>query len=591
MQNIRRLLHYYLSVPHVPRRLLVSQLLLAIAVLFELAVPQLVQTMVDDGIAVGDLRVISRAALYMVIASLAATVFYVINAWYATNFSERAAHTLRTRVYQRIQSLSFGNLDRFETSDLLVRLTADVNAAKLVIMNGTTTLLRAPFMILGAVGLLLLTSPGLAWIMVLALLALILILALYTYISPRLYQVRNQRLDEQNLVLQENLAGVRVVKAFVRGDYENQRYHEANDGLRLAARRAQALAAILTPSLVIIVNLGLAAALWFGGSAAIDTGAISVGEIMAFTNYMVLVMLPMVLVAFLLPQISAAESSLQRIRDVGMADADIQDRPGATPLTKPQGRVVFENVSFSYLDNQGRPAVTPVLKNINFTAEPGEMVAILGATGSGKSSLVNLIPRFYDVTEGRVTIDGIDVRDYSQSSILQHVTPVLQKAVLFSGSVRDNILFGAQGKSDEDMIEAATAADAHSFVSARADGYDAEVKRQGANFSGGQKQRVSIARAVVRKPKILILDDSTSALDVATETRVQGALADLMHGATTFVVAQRISTVLIADKIIVLDNGEIAAYGSHEELLATSPLYQEIYRSQLGDDLGVQANG
>lgn len=563
-------------------RFAISQVLLLLSVIFELLLPLFIQRIVDEGITSGDLGLVFDNALLMVLATILATVFTVGTSWYAASFAEGAAHTLRQMLYQRIQALSFGNLDRFHTSDLLVRLTADINGTKMVMLSGTLIFMRLPFMLLGAIAAILATAPELTWILALVVPVLIVILIVYQTIAPRLYQTYLRRLDALNLILQENLSGVRVVKAFVREDHEKSRYDEASINLKRAARLAQQAGDVLQPTLVLIVNFSTLLVLWFGGNLAITEGTLTVGQIVAFTNYVLMLLIPLVLTALLLPVIASAGTSLGRIRAVFEDAPDVQDKPDAKPLTEPQGRIVFENVTFSYLDDQQQPTEPPVLKNISFTAEPGEMVAILGATGSGKTSLVNLIPRFYDVTGGRVLVDGVDVRDYTRASLLEHIAPVLQQAVLFSGTIEGNIKFGAI-INDDSMIEAARAADADSFISTRADGYDAEVKQRGTNFSGGQKQRLSIARAIARKPKILILDDSTSALDVATETRVQAALAELMHDTTTIVVAQRISTVLIADKILLLDNGEIVAQGTHEDLLANSPIYQEIYRSQLGD--------
>jgi ABC-type multidrug transport system fused ATPase/permease subunit len=339
------------------------------------------------------------------------------------------------------------------------------------------------------------------------------------------------------------------------------------------------------------VNLGLAGALWVGGDLVID-GTVELGSVFVLLNYLVAVMIPLVLLSVLLPQIASADSSVARILGVLETTPDVSDRPAAPSLTEAvggpvRGRVAFEDVSFSYLGPDGTPNPTPVLRDIDLVAEPGQVVAILGATGSGKSTLVNLIIRSYDVTGGRVTIDGVDVREVTRESLLTAVTPVLQQPSLFSGTIEANLRFGAHAAGDGDgtgvdVVTAARAAEAAAFVEDRPDGYRGEVKRRGANFSGGQRQRLSIARALVRRPRILILDDTTSALDVATEGRVQDAIRDLMGDSTVFLVAQRISAVLTADVIVVLDEGRIVARGSHRELLRSSPEYRAIYESQLG---------
>jgi ATP-binding cassette subfamily B protein len=369
----------------------------------------------------------------------------------------------------------------------------------------------------------------------------------------------------------------------VQGEYENRRYDRTNQAFWQASLHPMRYVAALQPSFFLIVNLATALVLWFGGRA-VSQGDSTVGELMAFTQYLVTILVPLVVLATITPQVTAAEASAERMFEVmdtlpNLAQPSQPVLPSATAAT--QGQIVFENVSFGYPAPAGE-TLTPVLRNINLTIEPGQTVAFLGATGSGKSTLVNLIPRFYDVTEGRILIDGIDVRDLAPEILHQWVGIALQEAVLFSGTVRENVGYGRPEAEQEDLVAAAAAADAHGFISAMPEGYDAPVARRGSNFSGGQRQRISIARALAVQPRILILDDSTSALDMATEARVQEAVQDLMAATTKLYVAQRISTVLTADRIFLLEAGELVAQGTHETLLATSPLYQDIYQSQLG---------
>jgi ATP-binding cassette subfamily B protein len=574
------------------RWIIASQLFLVAQVVFDLLIPQAIVRLVNVGLlgngGQGDFDVVVASSVAMMLLAVASAVAATGVAWYAARFGEAAGHQCRRAVYGQVSRLSFGNIDRLRTSDLLVRLTTDVNQVRTVAMGVLTTLLRAPLMVVGAVIFLWFTSPLLAVVMLFMLPVVIAILAVYQRYGSTRYREVQEQFDDQNLVLQENLAGVRVVKAFVRAAYENQRFDESNRRLKATAEGAQRAQATLMPTLLLLINLGLAAALWIGGRDLLDGGGTNVGDIIAFTNYLVAIMVPLVLLSVLLPQMAAASSSLDGIFAVIDARPDVTFAPDAPTLEEAiggpvKGRVAFEGVSFSYLDEQGRPHAVPVLADIDLVVEPGQTVAILGATGSGKTSLVNLIPRFYDVTAGRITIDGVDVRSVSRESLLAAVTPVLQQAMIFSGTIASNIRLGDPSIDRQDVVVAARVAQAASFVEERAQGYQEEVKRLGANFSGGQRQRLAIARAVARAPRILILDDSTSALDVATETRLQRALADELAGSTVFMVAQRISTALAADLIVLLDQGRVVAKGTHDELMASSELYRDIYESQLGE--------
>jgi ATP-binding cassette subfamily B protein len=422
------------------------------------------------------------------------------------------------------------------------------------------------------------TSGQLAWLILIMMPIIAVLIVFFASKARPAFMKVQKKLDRLNLVMQESLEGVRVVKAFVRKEHESARFEEANEDLMRQSIRVHQLLAVLIPTMFFFVNLSIVGVVWFGGRLAI-LGQFNVGQIVASVNYMVFSIFPLMMLGMMMGPLSAADASAERILEVLDSKPEVQERPDAGALSDVAGRVAFEDVCFSY--NHG--CDEPVLDGVDLVAEPGQTVAILGATGSGKSSLIHLIPRFYDVERGRVTLDGVDVRDMSLDALRTQVGIALQEAVLFSGTIRSNIRYGNPDATDEQVIAAARAAQAHDFISALPDGYDTEVGQRGVNLSGGQKQRIAIARALLVQPRVLILDDSTSAVDVETEVKIETALEELMDATTTFVIAQRISTVLNADKIVVLERGRVAAEGTHADLMASSPIYREIYESQLGD--------
>ncbi len=584
LPNLRRFIRIYRNYV---RPIVISQVLLAIAAICTLAIPLMTQKLLDEGLLVGDRDATVASVLWMVLFAILGAVFTIANGWYAVQFAEHTAHAVRMYLYRKIQTFSFGNLDQFSTSDLMVRMTSDVNAIKLAIQLVILVFIQAPVMFTGSLFLIFYNSPSLMWILAIVVPIVVAMLVFFVSKTSVLFRIQQQKLDGVNNVLQEDLSGIRVVKAFVQSDYEKQRYDRASQDLRKAALRPMQYAAFLQPVLFMIVNFATAAVLWIGGSGMGQSG-VTVGEIVAFTQYLVALLIPLVIIAAIAPQVTAAEASAERMFMVMDAIPQVPEPSPSIALSPAtaRGRIVFENVTFSY-PSEYEPGANerhspPVLSNINLTIEPGQTAAFLGATGSGKSTLINLIPRFYDVTSGRISIDGVDVRDIALSDLHNIVGIALQESVLFSGKVRDNICYGRPDATDAEMVAAAQIADADRFICDIPEGYDAPVARRGTNFSGGQRQRLSIARAIALKPKILILDDSTSALDLTTEARVQAAIKTAMPKTTTLYVAQRISTVIAADRIFLLAAGEIIAAGTHEQLLQTSSLYQEICTSQLG---------
>jgi len=579
MKSLRRMIHF---VKPYARNSILSMLLLLGVVIADLLIPRLTQQVINQGILKQDIRAILTIALLMLGAAVLSALFSIGNTLLSVRVAQGVGADLRSAIVHKVQTFSFGNLDRIQTGQLLVRATSDVNMVQTIVQMSLRILTRAPLWMIGSVIMLILTSVRLALLM-LVLVPLIWCLIWVVAAKARpLFLTVQKKLDRLNQVLQENLAGVRVVKAFVRVKHENTRFDRANTDLVAENIRVMQLLAALIPTMLLLVNLGIVGVVWFGGSLAIN-GDFTVGEIVASINYMSYSLFPMMMLGGMIGPLSAADASARRIWEVLNSTAEVQNRPPGSGRdlhpTDIRGRVAFEDVYFSY----DHDCHEPVLESINLVAEPGQRVAILGATGSGKSSLIHLIPRFYDVERGCVTLDGVDVRDLPLDALRAQVSIALQEAVLFRGTVRDNIRYGRPDATEEEVIAAAKAAQAHDFIAAFPDGYNTLVGQRGVNLSGGQKQRMAIARALLVRPKVLILDDSTSVVDVETEAKIEAALERLTNNCTTFVIAQRISTVLNADKIVVLDRGQIAAEGTHAELMASSPIYQEIYESQLGN--------
>ena len=575
MRNIRRLLK--LSGPY-RVQIAIALVLLVAVVGVDLVLPRLIQRIVDEGVVPGDMGTIVQTALLMLGFAILNALMMIGNTILAARVAQYFAADLRSALFRKVQSFSYGNLDQMQTGQLMVRLTSDVNTVQMLLLMTLRIGTRAPLLMLGSGMLLVVTSPRLAAMVSVFLPVIGLILWFFIRRAQPMFLKVQEKLDRLNQVLQENLAGARLVKAFARAPFENDRFATANDDLMGQTIKVRRLLSVVPPTMILLINLGAVAVIWLGGVQAM-AGDLSIGQIMAFMNYLLTTMFPLLMLAMLAVFLSQARASAERIVGVLDSEPEVRNLPGARPLETAFGRVVFEDVHFAY--NHGLQE--EVLSGINLVAEPGQTVAILGATGSGKSSLINLIPRFYDVDAGRVTMDGLDVRDMTQETLRAQIGIAPQRAVLFSVSIRDNIRYGRPDAADEEVTAAAKAAQAHEFISEMPDGYDTLVDQGGTNLSGGQKQRVAIARALLTRPAVLILDDSTSAVDVETEVEIQEALEEWMRDRTTFIIAQRISTVLTADKIVVLDDGRIAAEGTHHELLAASPIYREIFESQLQD--------
>ena len=523
-------------------------------------------------------RMLIQAGLLIVAFAAVRGLFSFLQIYLAEKNSQSVAYDFRNDLFAKIQRLSFSYHDRNQTGQLMIRATDDVEKVRLFIGQGLLLAVGALILLVGTLIILFTTNFRLTLI-VLPILPLALILFLiFGAISQPLFMKVQIKLSALNTILQENLAGIRVIKAFNREKSEQAKFEKSANILMDQNITVSRVFSFLFPVVFLVANLGQAAVLYFGGRQIIG-GTLTVGQWQEFSLYLVYIFLPMAQLGLIITQMSQASASATRIFDILDAKSDVEDDPDAQPLREIQGKVEFEDVSFSYF-NSG----DPVLSHINIKAEPGQTIAMLGATGSGKTTIINLLPRFYDPTGGKILIDGQDIKKVTLESLRSQIGIVLQETTLFTGTIRDNIAFGRSDASQEDIIAAAKAAAAHDFILTFPEGYETMVGERGTTLSGGQKQRIAIARALLLDPRILILDDSTSSVDLETEYQIQKALDLLMEGRTSFVIAQRISTVLNADQILVLDKGSIVASGMHEELLETSEIYADIYNTQLVSD-------
>lgn len=537
--------------------------------------PQFTRRVVDAGIEVGDMREVILMSVAIIDFAILRAVFSFVQGALMARTAQGIAFDLRNRLYGKIQALSFSYHDRAQTGQLMTRATSDVDMVQGFVGHGLLMMLGAAMMMLGSLILLFVTNWQLSMVMVVIVPFTFLVFgSLASRIRP-MFKMVQERLAKLNTVLQENLVGVRVVKAFVREPYEARRYADANRELYDINVQIAKRFSVFMPMIFFTSNVALLSVYWIGGGQVIG-GSLTLGEMLAFTNYVMMAFFPMLMLTMIITSLSQAGASAERIFEVLDARSEVVEKPDARTLPSIHGRVVFDNVSFRYFESGNW-----VLDQVSLEAKPGQVVALLGATGSGKSTIINLIPRFYDVTKGKVLVDNIDVRAVTIESLRLQIGIVFQETTLFAGTIRENIAFGRPDANMDEIIDAAKVAEAHDFIEDFVDGYETVVGERGVTLSGGQKQRIAIARALVLNPHILILDDSTSSVDLETEYRIQKALDRLMQGRTSFVIAQRIATVLNADQILVLDKGKIVARGVHEELMRESDIYAEIYNSQL----------
>ena len=560
---------------------ILGPLMMVTEVLGEILLPKFMSMIINHGVAQKDGGYILKMGLVMAITSFLMAAGGILGAYFAAKASISFTSDLRRDLFARVQQFSFKNIDTFSTGSLVTRLTNDIQQVQNLIMMGLRMMLRAPGMFLGALVMAFWMNAELAAVIlvVIPLLTAAIVWILRTA-YPR-FTAMQKALDTLNSGIQEVLTNVRVVKSFVREDYEEKRFADTNRELKEAGLRALKIVIATMPVMMFAMNVTTLAVVWFGGNLIIG-GRMAVGDLTAFTTYIVQILMSLMMLSMVFLQSSRAMASIRRIDEVLDEPIDLSDENASQKDRKVEkGRVEFKDVSFSY-----REGGEPVLSHISLTAEPGETIGILGATGSGKTSLVQLIPRLYDVTEGSVRVDGIDVREYSLKNLRDGVGMVLQKNVLFSGTIEENLRWGDETATEEEVRRAAVYAQADSFVNSFAEGYKTEMGQGGVNVSGGQKQRLCIARALLKKPKILILDDSTSAVDTATEAAIRTAFREDLKDTTKFIIAQRLSSLEYADRILVLEDGRIIGEGTQEKLLASCEAYREIYETQYGKRAG-----
>ncbi len=575
MWELRRYLKPYLKF------MILAPLFMMLEVFFDLLQPTLAAHIVDNGIVSRNFSVIEQTGFLMLGVALLGLVTGVLCNFFASRASQNFGADIREALFTKVQTFSFENVDAFKSGSLMTRMTSDVVQVQNLVQMGLQGLVRSPSRLIGSVVMALIINRRLGLILLGTLIVLIAVVALLIRFSTPIFSAVQGKLDAVNTRIQENLAGIRVVKAFVRAGYETGRFREVNGEYTRVSIRAARFIALNSPIVTLIMNACLVTVLLYGGNQ-VSFGSVKAGDLVAFVNYVVQVLSSLLMVSSLLMNVSQAKVSADRIQEVLAAQPHIRSAEAKSECSLPGRSVKLENVSFSY--NGSSDPKDLVLQGINIEAERGETVAIIGATGSGKTTLVQLIPRLYDVTSGSIQLDGQDIRGLPLQELRRRIGMILQESFLFTGTIRDNIAFGKPDAEQAEVEAAARIAQAHDFISRLPEGYETKLGQKGVNLSGGQKQRLSIARALLVRPPVLIMDDSMSALDARTERQLRGALKDITAEAVTFLIAQKISSVTEADTIIVLDDGEIAGSGSHEELLQNCKVYQEIYRSQFGSE-------
>lgn len=562
--------------PYLPA-FIIGPLMMIVEVIGEVVLPKLMANIINVGVTNGSAGYITGTGALMVLVALLMMAGGVGGAYFGAKAAVSFAADLRKDAFDKVQTFSFANLDQFSTGSLVTRLTNDITQVQNLINMALRMMLRAPGMLIGALIMAFVMNAELAVIVLIVIPILVGAIAVLIKIAFPKFKIMQKKLDALNSNIQEMLTNVRVIKSFVRGDYEEKKFAASNEDLKQTSLGAFKTIIIVMPLMMLMMNATTLAVVWFGGRQII-VGNMQVGDLTAFTTYIVQILMSLMMLAMVILQSSRALASLSRIREILDTEVDLNDEHCKEPdKIVSSGRVEFRDVSFRYY-KENKEAV---LSHISFAVKSGQTLGIIGSTGSGKTTLVQMIPRLYDVDEGEVLVDGVNVKDYTLENLREGVGMVLQKNVLFSGSILENLIWGDENASMEEVRKAAGAAQADGFISSFTGGYEMDLGQGGVNVSGGQKQRLCIARALLKKPKILILDDSTSAVDTATEAQIRESFAGELKDTTKIIIAQRISSVKEADEIMVLDDGKIVGFGKHEDLLASCEAYQEIYYSQM----------
>lgn len=568
--------------PYLPA-FICGPLLMIVEVIGEVLLPNFMANIINIGAANQDVPYIITMGIVMVVTALLMMAGGIGGAYFAAKAAISFAADIRKDTFEKVQKFSFANLDQYNTGSLVTRLTNDVTQVQNLINMALRMMLRAPGMLIGALIMAFMMNRELAAVILVVIPILVILIGIVIKTAFPRFTIMQKKLDTLNSTIQEMLTNVRVIKSFVRGDYEEEKFSRANEDLKKSSLSAFNVVILNMPIMMLMMNLTTLGVVWFGGKQIL-VGRMPVGDLTAFTTYIVQILMSLMMLAIVLLQSSRAMASLHRITEVLDARIDLTDENSAQKDKRVEnGTVEFKDVSFRYYKENKEP----VLSHINFKIDSGKILGIIGSTGSGKTTLVQMIPRLYDPDEGEVLVDGVNVKEYSLEHLREGVGMVLQKNVLFSGTIRENLMWGDENASEEEVEKAAAAAQA-GFVRDFTEGYETELGQGGVNVSGGQKQRLCIARALLKKPKILILDDSTSAVDTATEAKIRESFSGLLKETTKIIIAQRITSVMEADEILVLDEGEIVGKGTHEELLKTCEAYQEIYYSQMDKEASGQ---